>query len=57
MARSSLRTYSSGLPPHSEVDGHDFGSGEFNIFILTISQRKASAPLKKRSDIIALNKR
>jgi len=23
------------LPPHSEVDGHDFGSGEFNIFILT----------------------
>ena len=20
---------------HSEVDGHDFGSGEFNIFILT----------------------
>jgi hypothetical protein len=23
------------LPLHSEVDGHDFGSGEFNIFILT----------------------
>jgi hypothetical protein len=23
------------LPPHSEVDGHDSGSGEFNIFILT----------------------
>ena len=23
------------LPSHSEVDGHDFGSGEFNIFILT----------------------
>jgi len=23
------------LPPHSEVDFHDFGSGEFNIFILT----------------------
>lgn len=23
------------LPPHSEVDGHDFGSGEFNIYILT----------------------
>ena len=23
------------LPPHSEVDGHDFGSGEFNISILT----------------------
>ena len=22
------------LPPHSEVDGYDFGSGEFNIFIL-----------------------
>src|SRR5258708_25345840 len=23
------------LPLHSEVDGHDFGSGELNIFILT----------------------
>ena len=23
------------LPLDSEVDGHDFGSGEFNIFILT----------------------
>jgi len=23
------------LPLHSKVDGHDFGSGEFNIFILT----------------------
>ena len=23
------------LPLHSQVDGHDFGSGEFNIFILT----------------------
>lgn len=23
------------LPPTCEVDGHDFGSGEFNIFILT----------------------
>ena len=23
------------LPSHSVVDGHDFGSGEFNIFILT----------------------
>jgi hypothetical protein len=23
------------LPFHSEVDGHDFGSGEFSIFILT----------------------
>jgi hypothetical protein len=23
------------LLPHSEVDGHDFGSSEFNIFILT----------------------
>jgi hypothetical protein len=22
------------LPSHSEVDGHDFGRGEFNIFIL-----------------------
>jgi hypothetical protein len=23
------------LPEDSEVDGHDFGCGEFNIFILT----------------------
>ena len=23
------------LPSHSEVEGHDFGRGEFNIFILT----------------------
>jgi hypothetical protein len=23
------------LPPTSEVDGHDFGSDEFNIFVLT----------------------
>ena len=23
------------LPPQSEVDGHDFGADEFNIFILT----------------------
>jgi hypothetical protein len=23
------------LPPTSEVDSHDFGSGEFNIFVLT----------------------
>ena len=23
------------LPLHSQVDGHDFGSGDFNIFILT----------------------
>ena len=23
------------LPPTSEVDGHDFGSGEFNIFVFT----------------------
>jgi hypothetical protein len=23
------------LPMDSEIDGHDFGSGEFNIFILT----------------------
>jgi hypothetical protein len=23
------------LPPTCEVDGHDFGSGEFNIFVFT----------------------
>jgi hypothetical protein len=29
------------LPPTCEVDGHDFGSGEFNIFILTNWPREA----------------
>ena len=29
------------LPPTSEVDGHDFGSGEFNIFILTDQPKEA----------------
>ena len=30
----------SDLPSTSEVDGHDFGSGEFNIFILTDQPRE-----------------
>jgi hypothetical protein len=29
------------LPPTSEVDGHDFGCGEFNIFVLTDQPREA----------------
>jgi hypothetical protein len=29
---SDLATH---LPPSVDVDGHDFGSGEFNIFMLT----------------------
>jgi hypothetical protein len=29
------------LPPIAEVDGHDFGMGEFNIFILTDQPREA----------------
>jgi hypothetical protein len=29
------------LPSHSKVDGHDFGSGEFNIFILTDQPRES----------------
>ena len=29
------------LPATSEVDGHDFGSGEFNIFIVTDQPREA----------------
>jgi hypothetical protein len=28
------------LPSHSVVDGHDCGSGEFNIFILTDQPRE-----------------
>jgi hypothetical protein len=32
------------LPSHSVVDGHDFGSGELNIFILT-DQKGISQPL------------
>jgi hypothetical protein len=28
------------LPPTSDVDGHDFGSGEFNIFIFTDQPRE-----------------
>jgi hypothetical protein len=37
--RLFLRTYWSNLHSPSEVHGHDFGSGEFNIFILTGQQR------------------
>jgi hypothetical protein len=44
------------LPLQAEVDGHDFGSGEFNIFILT-DLPKASMPLKKQSSTIALHRR
>jgi hypothetical protein len=32
------------LPLDSEVDGHDFGSGEFNIFILTQVQGTHETP-------------
>jgi hypothetical protein len=35
------------LPPTSEVDGHDFGSGEFNIFILTTEPREAFDAARK----------
>jgi hypothetical protein len=35
------------LPPTSEVDGHDFGSGEFNIFILTDQPREAFDAARK----------
>lgn len=29
------------LPPIAEVDGHDFGVGEFNIFVLTDVPKEA----------------
>ena len=35
------------LPPTSEVDGHDFGSGEFNIFIRTDQPREAFDAARK----------
>ncbi|ADV80956.1 hypothetical protein [Terriglobus saanensis] len=35
------------LPPPSEVDGHDFGSGEFNIFILTDQPRETFDAARK----------
>lgn len=35
------------LPPASEVDGHDFGSGEFNIFVLTDQPREAFDAARK----------
>jgi hypothetical protein len=34
------------LPSHSVVDGHDFGSGELNIFILTDQPKESFQPLK-----------
>jgi hypothetical protein len=40
------------LPPASQVDGHDFGVGEFNIFVLTDQPREtfstAQALLQRR---------
>jgi hypothetical protein len=39
---------------NSEVDGPDFRSGEFNIFLLQISRKKPFAPLVKQSNPIAL---
>jgi hypothetical protein len=35
------------LLPTSEVDGHDFGSGEFNIFVLTDEPEEAFSVAKK----------
>jgi hypothetical protein len=35
------------LRPTSEVDGHDFGSGEFNIFILTDRPKEAFDAARK----------
>ncbi|QND56353.1 ABC transporter [Mesorhizobium huakuii] len=33
--------------PEGEIDGHDFGSGEFNIFIRTNNPLKSFERLKK----------
>jgi len=35
------------LPGNSEVDGHDFGSGEFNIFILTDQPKESFDAVEK----------
>jgi hypothetical protein len=35
------------LPSPSEVNGHDFGSGEFNIFILTDQPRESLRAAEK----------
>jgi hypothetical protein len=35
------------LSPTSEVDGHDFGSGEFNIFVLTDQPRETFDAARK----------
>jgi hypothetical protein len=35
------------LPSSSEVDGHDFGNDEFNIFVLTDQPRESFASAEK----------
>jgi hypothetical protein len=35
------------LPSHSVVDGHDFGSGEFNIVILTDQPKESLQAAEK----------
>jgi hypothetical protein len=35
------------LPPTSKVDGHDFGSGEFNIFVFTDQPRETFDTARK----------
>jgi hypothetical protein len=44
------------LPSHSVVDGHDIGSGELNIFILTDQPKESFQPLKEQSNTIALHR-
>ena len=39
------------LPPSVDVDGHDFGSGEFNIFILTSDP---TARFRKVQEFVAI---
>jgi hypothetical protein len=43
------------LPSPSEVDGHNFGSGEFDTFILTDQPRESLRAAEKRSSTIALH--
>jgi hypothetical protein len=35
------------LPTPSEVDGHDFGSDEFNIFVLTTDPKKSYSDVER----------
>ena len=35
------------LPPTPEIDGHDFGAGEFNIFVLTDQPREIFEAARK----------